>query len=116
LKSEIIKKYKHIIWDWNGTLISDTKLCYEILCRMLERYKKAPVSFEVYRNIFEFPVIKAYESMGFDFTVESYDDICFHFTGEYYKNVKDCSLQDDAVVILSYFKTSGLSQSVLSAT
>jgi phosphoglycolate phosphatase len=116
MKSEIIKRYKHIIWDWNGTLINDTWLCFEIITRMLKRYKKNPVTFERYREIFGFPVINSYERLGFDFKVESFDDICVDFTREYYSNVKNCSLHDGALDVLNFFASSGLTQSVLSAT
>jgi phosphoglycolate phosphatase len=30
-------KYKHIIWDWNGTLIDDAWLCVDIMNKILEK-------------------------------------------------------------------------------
>ena len=30
-------KYKHIIWDWNGTLLDDRHFCIEIMNQVLEK-------------------------------------------------------------------------------
>ena len=30
-------KYKHIIWDWNGTLVNDLTLCVDLLNVSLEK-------------------------------------------------------------------------------
>ena len=42
---EKIIKYKHIIWDWNGTLINDVWLVVEIMNKMLIR--QGDVSFDI---------------------------------------------------------------------
>ena len=30
-----LKKYTHIIWDWNGTLLDDAWLCVDVMNGML---------------------------------------------------------------------------------
>ncbi|NCY21717.1 HAD family hydrolase, partial [bacterium] len=32
-----LKKYRHLIWDWNGTLLDDAWLCREIMNGQLRR-------------------------------------------------------------------------------
>jgi len=45
-----INKYKHIIWDWNGTLINDVDLCIKITNDMLIQRKKPIIDADIYKN------------------------------------------------------------------
>ena len=49
-------KFKHIIWDWNGTLWDDTWLCVEINNHMLERRDLPLIDIGVYTAKLCFPV------------------------------------------------------------
>jgi len=49
-------KYKHIIWDWNGTLLNDLTLCVELLNVSLEKRKLPEMTEEKYRKKFLFPI------------------------------------------------------------
>ena len=44
----MLQKYRHIIWDWNGTLLDDAWLCVEILNEILRRRNEQPVTHERY--------------------------------------------------------------------
>tara|TARA_B110000196_G_C21128464_1_gene657189 strand:- start:1446 stop:2111 length:666 start_codon:yes stop_codon:yes gene_type:complete len=106
-------KYKHIVWDWNGTLLDDRWLCIESINHILKSRKMALVSNEKYRNLFCFPVIKYYEKLGFDFTIEHFPIPEFL---EYYKNgFEKCNLHNDAEFVLRRIKELGFTQSILSA-
>lgn len=35
-------KYRHIIWDWNGTLLDDAHVGAEIFNEMMAEYGKPP--------------------------------------------------------------------------
>ena len=59
-------RYKHIIWDWNGTLLDDTRLCVEVLNELLLRRGKSAITEDDYRQNFNFPVINFYKYLGFD--------------------------------------------------
>ena len=48
--------YKHIIWDYNGTLLNDVKLCVTIINEMLKARNLPVMSIERYRKLFDFPV------------------------------------------------------------
>ena len=108
-------EYKHIIWDWNGTLVDDAWLCVEIVNGMLRRRGKPAVSYEQYRLGFEHPVKDYYERIGIDFSVESFEVIADEFIAEHDKRRFDCKLQDDAVGVLKSCVDAGLTQSILSA-
>ena len=43
-------QYKHIIWDWNGTLLNDAWLFVEIMNSVLENSNMATISLEKYRK------------------------------------------------------------------
>ena len=34
----MIKNYKHIIWDWNGTILNDVDLCVELINELLKEH------------------------------------------------------------------------------
>ena len=65
-------KYKHIIWDWNGTLLNDLTLCVDLLNVSLEKRKLPEMTEEKYRKKFLFPIKTFYESIGFDFSKEDF--------------------------------------------
>ena len=54
-------KYKHIVWDWNGTLLDDRWLCIEAINIVLRSRGMPLVSNKNYRDVFCFPVIEYYE-------------------------------------------------------
>ena len=53
---------KHIIWDWNGTLLDDLDVSMEALNYVLEK-ENLPLVLdkEEYRKYFQFPVIEYYK-------------------------------------------------------
>ena len=65
---EKIAKHKHIIWDWNGTLINDVWLVVEAMNKMLKKRNLPKIDSKKYREIFDFPVTEYYSKLGFDFS------------------------------------------------
>ncbi len=108
-------KYKHIIWDWNGTLLDDAWLCVQAMNRVLHRRNMPKLTNEKYQEVFDFPVIKYYELLGFDFEKEPFTVSGTEFIDEYYKNSHKLILQQDAKFILETFSNLGIYQSILSA-
>ena len=108
-------RYRHIIWDWNGTLLDDTWLCVEVLNQLLADASLRPVTVEQYRAHFGFPVIHFYEWLGFNFTRYSFDDVSRRFIAAYNARRYECRLQPGAREALARFHSAGLPQSVLSA-
>ena len=70
-------RYKHIVWDWNGTLLDDLWLCIESINFVLESRGMSEVDKESYKSRFTFPVIKYYEHLGLDFSKEKFPNAGF---------------------------------------
>ena len=81
----MIEKYKHIIWDWNGTIFNDAGLSLELTNGLLSKRKLPVLTLEEYRNVFTFPVKDYYSLAGFDFTKESFEKVGREWMDEYEK-------------------------------
>jgi phosphoglycolate phosphatase len=110
-----LSKYRHIVWDWNGTLLDDSALCVKILNEMLAAREMRPETLEHYRRCFDFPVIDYYRRLGFDFDKEPYDEVAREFIDTYDARRFSCRLQKNAVDAVERFAARGLAQSILSA-
>jgi phosphoglycolate phosphatase len=107
--------YKHIVWDWNGTLLNDMWLCVESINQTLTRRDMTLLSQQRYQQLFDFPVIDFYRRLGFDFEKESFSDLAHEYHDGYEPRWSECDLQPGALVLLRYFEKNTLSQSLLSA-
>lgn len=57
---------KLAVFDWNGTLIADTKMAWEASNACLEFYGVEPITFERQLETFDFPIIHYYKRNGCD--------------------------------------------------
>ena len=110
-----LKKYRHLIWDWNGTLLDDAWLCREIMNQQLHRRGLPVLSAERYEEIFDFPVEKYYRAVGFDWSRESFQEAGTEFIVEYERRKQECTLQPGGKALLADLAAGGWSQAVLSA-
>ncbi len=108
-------RYRHIIWDWNGTLLDDAWLCVEILNDLLREAKLKPLTVDEYRADFSFPVLGFYERRGFDFKTHSFDEVSRRYISAYNRRRYECDLQPGTRAALERLRDAGLEQSVLSA-
>jgi phosphoglycolate phosphatase len=111
----LINNYKHVIWDWNGTLLNDVDFCRRIINRILVENNLPVLSLKKYREIFTFPVQNYYQAAGLDFTKTSFEIMGKDFIDEYESKKLSCSLFDNAIDVLSGIQKQGIGQSVLSA-
>lgn len=111
----MINNYKHIIWDWNGTLLNDVDFCRRIINRILVENELPELSLEKYREIFTFPVQDYYKTAGLDFSKTSFEAMGKDFIDEYEEKKLSCSLHENAIEVLSTIHQKGIKQSVLSA-
>ena len=94
--------YKHIIWDWNGTLLDDTWLCVEVLNGLLAKRNREPISKTTYRQNFGFPVIDFYNYLGFDTEIDSFEKISREFIDNYEARwLEECALHAETKEILT---------------
>ena len=110
-----IKRYSHILWDWNGTLLDDAWLCVEVMNRMLTERNLPPLTLQRYRDIFSFPVKDYYLLLGFDFKKEPFEKVGMDFMNLYNLRQRECTLHPEARGILLKIYGKGIPQSILSA-
>ena len=109
------KKYSHIIWDWNGTLLNDAWLCVDVMNGLLEEYDLPVSTLERYRAIFDFPVKDYYEKLGFDFSKDPFEKVGMEFMIRYNQRQKETGLHKEVLDVLEFIHRKGYRQSILSA-
>ncbi|MGB0418982.1 MAG: HAD family hydrolase [Opitutales bacterium] len=112
----MLHNYKHIVWDWNGTLLDDAWLCVEVLNQMLSQRGRAAITLEFYRQHFKFPVIDFYNQLDFEANSESFASISREFIDHYQSRwLSECRLHPNTQQTLNSIQELGIQQSVLSA-
>lgn len=106
---------KQIIWDWNGTLLNDVKMCVEVMNTLLSKYSLPDLSCQKYKRIFDFPVKDYYSRLGFDFEKIPFDKVGHEFMDHYFVRMEDCGLFPEVAEVLEMAKRAGINQMVLSA-
>lgn len=115
MKEFSLSKYKHIIWDWNGTLFNDVELCCDIMNNLLSQRGMNKITLETYREIFTFPVKEYYRIAGHDISDENWEILSHEFINEYEQRKNECRLFDKVAEVLEYINSKHITQSVLSA-
>lgn len=108
-------KYKHIIWDYNGTILDDAHMVLGVLNIMLKRRDMSEKNIEEYREIFDFPIYDYYKRVGFDFDKESFDDLANEFMTLYDRALAECTLREGILGFMANLEIEGYKQSILTA-
>jgi len=112
-----MRKYTHVIWDWNGTLLDDVAWCMTSINVMLKKRGLPTLdSVDAYHRVFGFPVIDYYRRIGFDFEKEPFEKLAVEYIELYHDNKSDASLFPEAKGILADFQNRGIHQIILSAS
>lgn len=111
----MVHNFKHVIWDWNGTLFNDTELCLNIINGLLVRHELKKLSLEDYRFIFTFPVKEYYAKAGLDFTKYSFEVLGKEWMDEYEERKSECHLFEGVKDVLRSLHGNKIEQSILSA-
>jgi phosphoglycolate phosphatase len=109
-------KFKHIIWDWNGTLLDDRWLTVQSMNRLLKRRDMRLITEDTYRDVFSFPVKDYYVKLGFDFEKEPFSISGTEFIDEYNLRAHEPKLHSGAKESLQHLKNDGIRHSILSAS
>ena len=110
-----MNRIEHVVWDWNGTLVDDARLCVDIVNGILSDLSIPTVSIEFYRDNFTFPVSSYYEKIGLPTKGDSFRVISEKFISEYRMRRDSRQLQEHARAVMNKLAESGIGQSVLSA-
>ena len=110
-------KYKYIIWDWNGTILDDLQINFEVENTLLSRRGRTLIKdIEEYQEKFQFPIIKFYESLDFDLENEKFEDIAREYVLEFDERFYELETFPDAENVIREFKFKGIEQIILSQT
>ena len=112
---DIYTPIETIIWDWNGTLLNDLRLCVKTINSLLEKRSLPVLTTSSYKEVFSFPVKDYYEKVGFDFSKEDFEIPAKEFIDQYNSEVNKCDLHENTIEVLEQFKIEGLKQYILSA-
>lgn len=104
-----------ILWDWNGTLLDDTKLCFNIINSLLHKRGLKKISLDRYKDIFSFPVKDYYEKAGFDFSKEAFKIPADEFINLYKLKVINANLHLQSQEILARLSQLQYQQIIVSA-
>ena len=107
--------YRHLIWDWNGTLLDDLDYSIGVMNGLLRRRSLPEMDRARYHDIFDFPVQNYYARLGFDATRDDFHSLSVEFIAGYDEHRWDCALHRSARATLDAVQRSGTSQSLLSA-
>ena len=107
--------FKHIIWDWNGTLVNDVDQVASVVNELLHEQGLPEISLDHYLNNFHHPVIDFYTSIGFDFNTYPFDNLCQSFNKKYGEKSATIALYNDARMIVETIAKGDWQQSILSA-
>lgn len=109
-----MRTYRHIIWDWNGTLLDDVQASVNALNQLLAQRALPPTDVPTYRRDFGFPVRNYYPTIGIHPEKEDWDRLARIYHDLYLAD-PSIRLHDHALAALQSCADAGLTQSVLSA-
>ena len=110
------KNVKHIIWDFNGTLLSDLQLSVDTDNYVFRMLGIPEITEETYKRNITMPIQDFYKKIGIDFSKHPYEVIGRLWLDEFNRKAVGAGLVPDALKTVQFFNEKGISQSVLSAS
>ena len=107
---------KHIIWDFNGTLLNDAQLSVDLDNDVFDQIGVPRITLEDYRNNMTMPVRDFYPRVGVDYAKHSYEEIARLWLDEFNKRAVGVGLIPGVLEAIRALHAQGRSQSVLSAS
>ena len=109
-------KVRHILWDFNGTLLRDVELALSIDNSILRQMGMEPITLEEYRTFMRNPVELFYHDLGVD--LEKYDFAWINetFLKAFDQEVLRAGLMPGTLQALSDVQAAGYTQSILSSS
>ncbi len=112
-----IDNIKHVIWDWNGTIIDDFPVALESLNVMLIEHNLPAVDGLKYRDVFRFPVKDCYVGLGFNLEEDrEWDRISQRFHTIYASNWHKVNVRKGIPELISLLSENGIRHHILSAS
>ncbi|MGW1073212.1 HAD family hydrolase [Streptomyces sp. NPDC002537] len=109
------KHVTHIVWDWNGTLLSDTEAVIAATNAAFAEIGLEPITLERYRELYCVPVPRFYERLlGRLPTSAEWEHMDEVFHRHYRDHAPHCGLAEGAERLLADWQGAGGTQSILS--
>lgn len=107
---------KHIIFDWNSTLLDDFPIIHDCMNHIMERVGKPSITIDAFRRSYEVPFENLYSNLGFaEHEVQQVMHIDRHvFHDVYEPKAANAPLRDGAADILQHVKNNGIQSYILS--
>lgn len=107
---------KHIIWDFNGTLLSDAQLGVDCDNHVFDTLGLPRITIDDYRNHMTMPVRDFYTALGVDLNVYKYETISRIWLDMFNQHAVSVGLVPGALELTARLKEAGFTQSILSAS
>ena len=107
--------YRHIVWDWNGTLLDDVQASVNAINRLLTARSLPPTDPDRYRETFGFPVRNYYSAIGFRLESEDWDALARDYHDLFLAD-PSIRVRPETAPVLQFCRDAGLALSVLSAS
>ncbi len=105
----------HLVWDWNGTLLDDTRAVIQATNAAFAEVELAPITLEQYREMYTIPIPRFYERfLGRLPTEAEWERMDGIFHRYYAEQRVGCGLTAGVEELLHQWQRAGRSQSLLS--
>ena len=107
---------RHIIWDWNGTLLDDTWLTVRAASAVLDAFgKPRPLTIQMWREVATRPLIDTYvRLLGTPIDAEQWEILADVWYDTYLAGLPDVGLNPMAQQALNQAAAAGITQSIVS--
>ena len=107
---------KHVVWDWNGTIVNDAPLFVDIMNQSLDAALLPKITLDDYKNLFVFPVVDFWRKLGFKFNDEVFNKMNRHFINNYKKKMLTPKLHNNIQRVFMHLSKLDIKQYVVSAS
>ena len=111
-----LRAVRHVVFDWNGTLIDDCALAVATVNALRAERGMTEVTREQYRSSFRFPISAFYRSMGFDLDDHAFSTLMGRYLALFNARVDDCPLHAGAREAVARLRTAAVGVHILSAS
>lgn len=106
---------RHIVWDWNGTLLDDNHAVVAAVNTVCGHYGRDHVDLDQWRAVFDRPLLRTYEEvLGRSLDERDWAHIDAVYHEAYRELLHTCGLADGVPTVLHEWARAGRTQSLLS--
>lgn len=108
-------EYRHVVWDWNGTLLDDTVLMLAAVNDVCLEYGVPPITLDLWQAALRRPLWLCYtQVLGREITEETWPEVERAYHESYRRRLLDLPMTVGVPAALDAVEGAGLTQSVLS--